>query len=219
MWDAVDACCVFQARGEHEADVKRKVAGTLCSMSASCSPEKRGGKITPACREIECFSLSRPWGKSHYTNRELTFSNLSFIPPQQIATVSAIPAKTLASNVSVFAAALSVFSLSSLEVGFSIQKGKMTSKRTLSLSENFFAAMQLWNQNTQKNNNNKQTNKTRQNKTKGQKTKLKQIKRNEQTFAFRFERYVTFIASFLRKLYKAMTKTDHKLSYRANKIW
>ena len=170
-------CCVFQARGDHGADVKRKVAGTLRSMSASCSPEKRGGKITPACREIECFSLSRPWGKSHYTNRELTFSNLSFIPPQQIATVSAIPAKTPASNGSVFAAALSVFSLSSLEVGFSIQKGKMTSKRTLSLSENFFAAMQLWNQNTQKNNNNnKQTNKTRQNKTKGQKTKLKQMK-------------------------------------------
>ena len=143
MWDAVDACCVFQARGEHEADVKREVAGTLCSMSASCSPEKRGDKTAPACRKIECFSLSRPWGKSHYTNRELTFSNLSLIPPQQIATVSAIPAKTAASNVSVFAAALSVFSLSSLEVGFSIQKGKMTSKRTLSLSENFFAAMQL----------------------------------------------------------------------------
>ena len=117
---------VFQARGDREADVKRKVAGTLCSMSATCSPEKRGEKIAPACRKIECFSLSRPWGKSHYTNRELTFSNLSFIPPQQIATVSAIPAKTPASNVSVFAAALSVFSLSSLEVGFSIQKGKMT---------------------------------------------------------------------------------------------
>ena len=212
MWDAADACCVFQARGEHEADVKRKVAGTLCSMSASCSPEKRGKKITPACRKIECFSLSRPWGKSHYTNRELTFSNLSLIPPQQIATVSAIPAKTPASNVSVFAAALSVFSLSSLEVGFSIQKGKMTSKRILSLSENFFAAMQLWNQNTQKKQQQQQTNKTRQNKTKGQKTKLKQIKRNEQTFAFRFERYVTFITSFLCKLYKAMTKTDHKLS-------
>ena len=209
MWDAVDACCVFQARGDHGADVKREVAGKLRSMSASCSPEKRGEKVTPACRKIECFSLSRPWGKSHYTNRELTFSNLSLIPPQQIATVSAIPAKTPASNVSVFAAALSVFSLSSLEVGFSIQKGKMTSKRTLSLSENFFAAMQLWNQNTQKkNNNNKQTNKQ---KTKGQKTKLKQIKRNEQTFAFRFERYVTFI-TFLCKLYKAMTKTDHKLS-------
>ena len=160
MWDAVDAGCVFQARGDHGADVKRKVEGTLRSMSASCSPEKRGEKITPACRKIECFSLSRPWGKSHYTNRELTFSNLSLIPPQQIATVSAIPAKTPASNVSVFAAALSVFSLSSLEVGFSIQKGKMTSKRTLSLSENFFAAMQLWNQNTQKkNNNNKQTKK------------------------------------------------------------
>ena len=204
-------CCVFHARGDHGADVKRKVAGTLRSMSASCSPEKRGGKITPACREIECFSLSRPWGKSHYTNRELTFSNLSFIPPQQIATVSAIPAKTPASNVSVFAAALSVFSLSSLEVGFSIQKGKMTSKRILSLSENFFAAMQLWNQNTQKKKQQQQTNKTRQNKTKGQKTKLKQIKRNEQTFAFRFERYVTFI-TFLCKLYKAMTKTDHKLS-------
>ena len=212
MWDAADACCVFQARGEHEADVKRKVAGTLCSMSASCSPEKRGEKITPACRKIECFSLSRPWGKSHYTNRELTFSNLSLIPPQQIATVSAIPAKTAASNVSVFAAALSVFSLSSLEVGFSIQKGKMTSKRTLSLSENFFAAMQLWNQNTQKRKTTTTNKQTKQDKTKGQKTKLKQIKRNEQTFAFRFERYVTFITSFLCKLYKAMTKTDHKLS-------
>ena len=170
MWDAADACCVFQARGEHEADVKRKVAGTLCSMSASCSPEKRGKKITPACRKIECFSLSRPWGKSHYTNRELTFSNLSLIPPQQIATVSAIPAKTPASNVSVFAAALSVFSLSSLEVGFSIQKGKMTSKRILSLSENFFAAMQLWNQNTQKNNNNNKQ--TKQDKTKQKDRKL-----------------------------------------------
>ena len=201
---------VFQARGDREADVKRKVAGTLCSMSATCSPEKRGEKIAPACRKIECFRLSRPWGKSHYTNRELTFSNLSFIPPQQIATVSAIPAKTPTSNVSVFAAALSVFSLSSLEVGFSIQKGKMTSKRTLSLSENFFAAMQLWNQNTQKKKQQQQTNK--QKKTKGQKTKIKQIKRNEQTFAFRFERYVTFITSFLCKLYKAMTKTHHKLS-------
>ena len=172
MWDAADACCVFQARGEHEADVKCKVAGTLCSMSASCSPEKRGEKITPACRKIECFSLSRPWGKSHYTNRELTFSNLSLIPPQQIATVSAIPAKTPASNVSVFAAALSVFSLSSLEVGFSIQKGKMTSKRTLSLSETFFAAMQLWNQNTQK----KKTTTNKQ--TKQDKTKQKDRKLN-----------------------------------------
>lgn len=85
---------------------------------------KTRGKIAPACRKMECFSLSRPWRKSHYTNRELTFSNLSLIPPQQIATVSAIPAKTPASNVSVFAAALFVFSLSSLEVGFSIQKGK-----------------------------------------------------------------------------------------------
>ena len=127
MCDAVDACCVFQARGDHGADVKRKVAGTLCSMSASCSLEKRGEKIASACRKIECFSLGRRWGKSHYTNRELTFSNLSLIPPQQIATVSAIPAKTPASNVSVFAAALSVFSLSSLEVGFSIQKGKTNS--------------------------------------------------------------------------------------------
>ena len=172
MWDAVDACCVFQARGEHEADVKRKVAGTLCSMSASCSPEKRGEKITPACRKIECFSLSRPWGKSHYTNRELTFSNLSLIPPQQIATVSAIPAKTAASNVSVFAAALSVFSLSSLEVGFSIQKGKMTSKRTLSLSENFFAAMQLWNQNTQKRKTTTTNKQTKQDKTKQKDRKL-----------------------------------------------
>ena len=127
MCDAVDACCVFQARGDREADVKRKVAGTLCSMSASCSLEKRGEKIASACRKIECFSLGRRWGKSHYTNRELTFSNLSFIPPQQIAIVSAIPAKTPASNVSVFAAALSVFSLSSLEIGFSIQKGKKNS--------------------------------------------------------------------------------------------
>ena len=172
MWDAVDACCVFQARGEHEADVKREVAGTLCSMSASCSPEKRGDKTAPACRKIECFSLSRPWGKSHYTNRELTFSNLSLIPPQQIATVSAIPAKTPASNVSVFAAALSVFSLSSLEVGFSIQKGKMTSKRTLSLSENFFAAIQLWNQNTQKKKTTTTNKQTKQDKTKQKDRKL-----------------------------------------------
>ena len=36
--------CVSQARGDREADVKREVADTLCSMSASSSPEKRGEK-------------------------------------------------------------------------------------------------------------------------------------------------------------------------------
>ena len=169
MWDAVDACCVFQARGEHDADVKRKVAGTLCSMSASCSPEKRGEKIASACRKIECFSLGRRWGKSHYTNRELTFSNLSLIPPQQIATVSAIPAKTTASNVSVFAAALSVFSLSSLEIGFSIQKGKTNSFSVRKLFR-YYATFEI---KTSKKQKQKQTKQAKTNKqTKQKNTKL-----------------------------------------------